>query len=94
MSEPVNPHSPILAGASVTVPAAGTLVVDTGLREVHSFSVCAAEPLALGFVNVTAELSADKTKLTLKTWKATLATDATPILATTARKVCWSAVGK
>lgn len=92
MSPPVSPHHPIHAGDIVSV--TGTLVVDTGLREVQSFSVTAAQAQSINFLGVSAVLSTDKKTLTLQAWKPTSVSNPTPIAATAAVSVSWQALGK
>jgi len=92
MSLPVSPHHPIHSGDIVLV--TGTLAVDTGQREVQSFSVTAAQDQSINFLGVSATLGSDKKTLTLKAWKPTSNSNPTPIAATAAVLVSWQALGK
>lgn len=93
MSLPVNPQSPILAGAQETIPAAGTLVVSTGLRyPLHSFGISMEDAPAAGaaFVSVTEE-PADGSgiaKLKLWSWESDYTTGTAAVV------VRWHAQGK
>lgn len=85
-------HIPEVAGSvGDLVPAAGTLIIDTGLRELIGFSCSLAEDAASTAASVSWELVAlvpgGTQKVTLKLWES----DAT--VGTTAAKVSWTALG-
>lgn len=96
MAAPLSTHIPGAAG-DVEVVVTGTLIVNTGLREILTYGACLAEDAAISgdVVSVTlTKASAGKmATLTLKVWKRTAAGDCTPIAATAAKKVTWFATG-
>ncbi len=94
MSTPLSTHLPQIHGGIATIPAAtGTLVVDTGLRNLQSLTCSLAEDAAATAATVSWELvtqvAGTTRKATLKTWAAN------GIAAgSTAAKVSWKAIGK
>ena len=94
MPEPMHPSLPGVTGDISTVPAAtGTLVVDTGLMDVQSFSAGLAQDSVATAAGVSwefvAEVPGTTRKVTLKTWAADGAT-----AGSTAAKVSWIAMGR
>lgn len=85
--KPNSTHLPEVAGAIETF--TGSLVVDTGLREVQSFMVTMAKAPAAAAATPAGILSADKRTLTLKVVKADGVTQADA-----ETDVAWVAFGK
>lgn len=86
-------HLPYVSGGIAAVPAAtGTLIVDTGLRNVQAVTAALVQDSVANAAAVTVSIAAavgGKVKITLKTWKADGATAAS-VLA----NVSWIALGK
>lgn len=86
-------HIPEFAGDVVTVPAAGTLVVQTQLRNIQSAVATLAEDSVATAAAVSVEIGdppeGGNQEITLKTWAADGAT-----AGSTAAKVAWMALGK
>lgn len=93
MSSPLSTHLPQVSGGIVTVPAAsGTLIVDTGLRNLQTFVCTLAEDADAAVAGVTWETVAqtDGTKkVTIKTWE-----DDGTTAGSGAHLVSWFALGK
>ena len=94
MSAPLSTHLPQVSGSTVTALAAtGTIVVDTGLRDLHSFSCSLAQDAGANASSVSWELvtqtAGTTRKVTLKCWKANGAT-----AASVDAKISWIAFGK
>lgn len=89
----VSTHIPEFSGNIETVPAAGTLVVDTGLKEVQAISATLLTDSVATAAAVTVSLAARSgggtVQATLKTWNADGAT-----AGSTAASVSWMALGK
>lgn len=86
-------HIPEYAGGVVTVPSAGSIEVQTELRDIQAASAVLAEDsvataAAVSVVIGTAPQGGNQ-KLTIKTWAADGAT-----AGSTAAKVAWMALGK
>lgn len=94
MPDPQSTHLPRLVGGIVTVPAAtGTLIVDTGLRDLQTL-VCALAQNSVGTAATTSwelvtQIAGTTRKVTLKTWDEDGAT-----AGSTAARVTWIALGK
>jgi len=90
MTAPKSPHIPEVAGAIATV--TGTLLVDTGLREIQSFSVSLAQATGTATAVVTAVVQAvaagQTAKLLLQAWE-----DDTTTASSAAAQVAWLAIG-
>lgn len=93
-NNPLNKIYPMLAGGEVTVPASGSLVVDTGMRDcevahasLNQDSVATAAGVSVSRVARTP--NDIFTKLLIKTWAADGST-----AGSTAAKVNWVAFGK
>jgi hypothetical protein len=69
----------------------GSLAVTTGLTSIVAATATLNEDAALTGTVVSATFSAGT--LTIKVWKPTASGDCTPIAATAAKSVCWTAVG-
>jgi hypothetical protein len=67
--------------------------VTTGLATVVAVVASLGEDAAIGGTIVTAALGGTAGHITLKVWKPTATGDATPTLATAAKKVDWIAIG-
>ena len=94
MPTPQSTHLPHVSGDIVTVPAAtGTLVVNTGLRNVQAITATLRQDAgtnAAADVSISvADAVAGRVKATIKVWKA----DGTTA-ASVAAKVSWIALGK
>lgn len=90
MSENRSTHLPAVAGGIETV--TGTLVIDTGLREVQAIAHGLAQDAVATAASTSVTLAAavgGRVKATLKVWKADGAT-----AGDTAAKVSWIALGK
>jgi hypothetical protein len=94
MPAPLSTHLPYVSGAVATVPAAtGTLVVDTGMRDLQSL-VCSMAQDAVGTAatcswELVTQSPGTTRKVTLKTW------DEDGVTAgSTAAFVTWIALGK
>lgn len=93
MPTPLSTHLSQVAGAIETVPSSGTLIVDTGLRNLQSL-VCTLAQNAVSTAATTSweevtQAAGTTKKVTLKTW------DEDGVTAgTTAAKVSWIAVGE
>ncbi len=94
MSAPLSTHVPRLAGRTETVPAAtGTLIVDTGLRDLQTL-VCSLAEDSVGTAATTSwelvtQTAGATRKVTLKTWDEDGST-----AGSTAALVSWVALGK
>lgn len=94
MPAPLSTHLPRLVGAVATVPAAsGTLIVDTGLRDLQTL-VCTLAQDAVGTAatvswELVTQVAGTTRKVTLKTWDEDGAT-----AGSTAARVTWIALGK
>lgn len=89
-----NAFYPAQAGGIVTVPSAGSIVVDTGIRDLDYAVVSLAQDSAATAAGVSfsrvARAAGDLTaKITIKTWNADGAT-----AGSTAAVVNWAAFGK
>jgi len=86
-------HIPEFSGNVETVPAAGSLVIDTGLKEVQAITAALAEDsvatAAAVSVTLAARTAGGTVKATLNTWAADGAT-----AGSTAAQVSWMALGK
>lgn len=85
---------PAMAGGEVTVPAAGSITVDTGVRDLAYANVALAQDSVATAAGVSwsrvARVKGDLTaKILIKTWAADGAT-----AGSTAALVSWSAFGK
>jgi hypothetical protein len=92
MSNPKSTHLPEVSGAIEDIPSSGSLIVDTGLRNVRAFTVTMASTPAAAAATcagVLAEAEGLSTKLTLKVVKADGVTAADQ-----ASKVSWVAIGE
>ena len=88
MTLPVSPHHPIHAGAEETI--TGSLAVNTGLRDLQSFSVSLGEAASANsaFVYAIKSIVGGEAVLTIYVQAATYAASST------ATKVRWTALGK
>jgi len=87
-------HIPEMSGGIETVPAAtGTLIIDTRLRDLQTFTATLGEDAVGTAASVSwepiAQLAGGTQKVTLKTWAADGAT-----AGSTAALVSWLALGK
>ena len=86
-------HIPGQSGGVDTVPAAGVLIVETGLRKIVSATANLAQDSVATAAGVTVEFGdapeGGNQKLTLKTWAADGAT-----AGSSAAKVAWTANGE
>ena len=85
-------HIPAYAGGIETVPSSGSVVVDTGLREVQGGAAALAEDSVATAAGVSIAFAAPvggSVKATIKTWAADGST-----AGSTAAKVGWTALGK
>jgi hypothetical protein len=93
MSDARSTHIPEYAGGVATVPASGSLEVETGLRNVQAVSAVLAEDSVATAAAVSVEIGdppqGGNQKITLKTWAADGAT-----AGSTVAKVSWMALGK
>jgi hypothetical protein len=92
MSDPKSTHLPEVSGAIESIGTSGSLIVDTGLRKVQSFTVTMASTPAAAAASCAGVLSDPAngtTKLTLKVVKADGVT-----AADAASKVAWVAIGQ
>jgi hypothetical protein len=91
MVAPKSSHLPEVAGAIETF--TGLLEVDTGLREVQSFTATLAQASAVASAQVTGILldvvAGQTQKVRLQVWQSDLATQSV-----TSAKVAWLAFGK
>ena len=91
MSAPMSTHLPEVSGEVVAV--TGTLLVDTGLRKIQSFSATLAQTPTVDAANATAvpqDIEAGQTqKLLLQVWEDDLVTPAA-----VAANVAWAAFGQ
>jgi len=86
-------HLPETSGGIVTVPAAtGTLVIDTGLRDMMSFACSLAQDASADVAGVSwetiAQVPGGTQKVTLKTWE-----DDGTTAGSAAASVSWIALG-
>ena len=92
MSTPLSTHIPQFSGTTSAVGSGGTLIVDTGLRNLQSFSCSLAQDAGANASSVSWELvtqvAGTTRKVTLKTWKANGAT-----AGSVAASVSWLALG-
>ena len=93
MSDPLSTHLPQVSGTTSTVGTGGTLVVDTGIQNLQSFSCSLAQDAGANASSVSyalvTQVAGATRKVTLKTWKANGAT-----AGSVAAKVSWLAIGK
>jgi hypothetical protein len=93
MSGTNSTHLPEVSGNIEVVPATGTLIVDTGLRNVQAFGVTLAQPAVADAATVAGvigdPLPGGNQKLTITTVKADGVT-----LGSVAAKISWFAIGK
>ena len=92
MSGNKSTHLPHVSGGIQAVPSTGSVVIDTGLRNVQGFSATLAQDAVATAASVSFELAdaeAGHVKATLKTWAADGAT-----AGSTAANVGWIALGK
>jgi hypothetical protein len=93
MPSPKSTHIPEKSGGIETVPATGTLVIDTGLRDLQTLTCSLAQDAVATAASTSLELIDQEPgttrKVTLKTWAADGATPGS-----TAAKVSWEALGK
>lgn len=86
-------HIPEFAGDEVTVPTAGSLVVDSGIREIQSATATLSQDAVANAASVSIEVgdapAGGNHPLTIKTWKADGAT-----AGSVTAKVMWMALGK
>src|SRR5687768_11399932 len=71
-------NTKLVTGVHTTVAAVDTITIP-GLRKVESIQVSLGENAALGLVSATAAPSSDGSQAVIKTWRATSATNPTPI---------------
>ena len=91
--EPVSPHSPIHAGAEVTIPTSGSVVVSTGLRyPLQAYGIAMAQAPAAGAAFVSAIPEPDDKSGIAKLKLLSYESDYTA--GTVACKVSWTALGK
>ncbi len=92
MSSPLSTHLPHVSGAIVTVPSGGSLIVDTGLRNLQTFVCSLAEDADAAVAGVSWErvTQIDGTqKVTIKTWE-----DDGTTTGSGAHLISWLALGK
>jgi len=94
MSDPLSTHLPNVSGTTSTVPAAtGTLIVDTGVRDLQTFVCTLAQDAVANASSVSyalvAQAAGTTRKVTIKAWKSDGATAASVVAL-----VSWIAIGK
>ncbi len=93
MTTPLSTHIPQMSGAISTVGSGGTLIVDTGLRDLQTLDCSLAQDSAANAASASWELvtqvAGTTRKVTLKTWKGDGST-----AGSVAAKVSWIALGK
>lgn len=86
-------HIPEFAGDVVTVPATGSVIVETQLRAIQAATATLAQDAVATAASVSVEIGdppqGGNQQLTIKTWAADGAT-----AGSTAAKVAWTALGK